>query len=79
MFDWMSLNLSFDIKIYIFLLYKKDIMDEDNILGISVLVGIFGTIICCGGIFICRSFTCTDNQIIINPNNLLENQSDIIN
>jgi hypothetical protein len=46
MFDWMSLNLSFDIKIYLFILYKKDIMDEDNILGISVLVGIFGIIIC---------------------------------
>jgi hypothetical protein len=54
-------------------------MDEDNILGISVLVGIFGIIICWGGIIICRNFTCRDNQIIINPNNLLENQSDSIN
>jgi hypothetical protein len=51
-------------------------MDEDNILGLSVLVGIFGIVICCGAIIICRNFTCRDNQIIINPDNLLDDQSD---
>ena len=48
-------------------------MDEDNILGISVLVGIFGTMICCGLVFICRNFICIENNTEIDQNiNLLE-------
>ena len=53
-------------------------MDEDNILGISVLVGVFGTLICCGSIFICRNFICIDHETVINQNNLLYGSSDNI-
>jgi len=53
-------------------------MDEDNILGITVIVSIFGILICCSIVFICRTFACVDNYMIINHRNLLNNQSDDI-
>lgn len=50
-------------------------MDEDNILGISVLVGIFGTMTCCGSVFIYRNFMCIDNNdTIVNQNTLLDHR-----
>lgn len=49
-------------------------MDEDNILGISVLVGIFGTVTCCGSVFIYRNFMCIYNDTIVNQNTLLDDR-----
>lgn len=54
-------------------------MDEDNILGISIIVTIFGTFICCGGVLICRNFICIYNDTIINQNTLLDDRLNDIN